>query len=121
MRRISARVVALGLVATSALLLGESVSYAADGELDTAIGSGFGKLVKYGRWTAALILAVIFCLAWAEKGQNSDNPHQVSQSAKKMLWSGVGFVMVIGYKLVLSGLVTWFNVDPSVIPPFLWQ
>jgi hypothetical protein len=116
-----ARLVALALVASSALLIGEGTSFAADGDLDTAINSGFGKLVKYGRWTAALVLAVIFCLAWAEKGQNSDNPHEVNRSAKKMLWSGVGFVAVIGYMLVLSGLVAWVNVDPGVIPAFLWQ
>ncbi len=38
-----------------------------------------------------------------------------------MIWSGAGFVAVIGYKMILSSLVTWFNIDPTAIPTFLWQ
>jgi hypothetical protein len=38
-----------------------------------------------------------------------------------MIWSGAGFVAVIGYKLVLTGIVNWFGVDPTTIPAFLWQ
>lgn len=98
-----------------------SPAWAAVNDLDTAIDAGFGKLVKYGRWTAALILAVVFVLAWAERGQNPDNPHEANRASRKMLWAGVGFVVVIGYKLVLTGLVTWFGLDPSTIPGFLWQ
>jgi len=121
MRRISTRVLTASLVASTTLLMNNGAASAADGELDTAITEGFGKLVKYGRWTAALILAIIFCLAWAQRVQNSDNPHEVNAGTKKMIWSGAGFIAVIGYKLVLSGLVAWFNVDPSSIPTFLWQ
>lgn len=77
--------------------------------------------MKYGRWTAALALAVVFVLAWAERGQNPDNPHENARSTKRMFWSGVGFVAVIGYKLVLEGFVQWFNLDPTSIPTFLWQ
>jgi hypothetical protein len=104
----------------SAMLLAPATGQAA-GELDTAIENGFGKMVKYGRWGAALVLAVIFCMAWAEKGGNADNPHEVQRGNKRMMWAGAGFVAVIGYKLVLTGLVEWFGVDPSSIPAFLWQ
>ena|GEM_PF-3665522 len=101
--------------------LGTTTALAADGELDSAIDAGFGKLVKYGRWTAALALAVVFVLAWAERGQNPDNPHEATRTSRRMLWAGIGFVVVIGYKLVLTGIVRWFNIDPSAIPSFLWQ
>lgn len=121
MRRIRTRLLALTLATSTALLTAQGTGFAADGELDTAIYEGFGKLVKYGRWTAALVLAVVFCIAWAQRGQNSDNPHEVNQGTRKMIWAGAGFVAVIGYKLVLSGLVAWFNVDPTSIPAFLWQ
>jgi hypothetical protein len=120
-RKTTHRLLAVALVGSTALLLGQSTSFAADTDLDTAITSGFGKLVKYGRWTAALALAIVFCIAWAERGQNSENPHEVNRGTKKMLWSGAGFVAVIGYKLVLTGLVIWFGVDPAAIPTFLWQ
>ncbi|HYF81257.1 MAG TPA: hypothetical protein VD973_29425 [Symbiobacteriaceae bacterium] len=120
-RKVSRRALAFALTISTTLLLAHGTSLAADGELDTAIASGFGKLVKYGRWGAALILAVVFCLAWAERGQNSDNPHEVNRGTKKMVWAGAGFVAVIGYKLILSGLVAWFNVNPDSIPAFLWQ
>ncbi|HWI51280.1 MAG TPA: hypothetical protein VNT01_03985 [Symbiobacteriaceae bacterium] len=120
-RNVTRRFVGLCLMTSTALLLAHGTGLADDGPLDTAIASGFGKLVKYGRWGAALILAIIFCLAWAERGQNSDNPHEVNRGTKKMAWAGAGFVAVIGYKLILSGLVTWFNVDPNTIPQFLWQ
>lgn len=115
------RLLTVGLSVFTALLLASGTGYAAEGDLDSAISSGFGKLVKYGRWSAALVLAIIFCLAWAERGQNSDNPHEVNRGTKKMIWAGAGFVAVIGYKLILSGLVTWFGVDPGSIPDFLWQ
>jgi hypothetical protein len=108
------------ILAGGVMLSGTPVS-AADADLDTAISAGFGKLVKYGRWTAALILAVVFVLAWAEKGQNSENPHEANRAGRRMLWSGVGFVVVIGYQLVLTGIVKWFNMDPNAIPSFLWQ
>lgn len=90
-------------------------------ELDAAIESGLGKIVKYGRWVAAGILAIAFCLAWADRAQNSDNPHEVNRGTRKMIWSGVAFVAVIGYKLILTGLVEWFNLPASTIPAFLWQ
>ena len=121
MKKHASRLLAFGLTVATALTMVHGTALAADGDLDTAIASGFGKLVKYGRWGAALILAVIFCLAWAEKGQNSDNPHEVNRGNKKMMWAGAGFVAVIGYRLILSGLVAWFNVDPTTIPSFLWQ
>lgn len=108
------------LLVFSTALLGVTGTAQANA-LDTAIDSGFGKLVKYGRWTAALVLAVVFCLAWAERGQNPDNPHEVNKSTRKMMWSGAGFVAVIGYKLILTGLVNWFGIDPTTIPAFLWQ
>ena len=121
MTQVVHRLLAVVLTVSTALLLAQGPALAADGELDSAIYAGFGKLVKYGRWTAALVLAIVFCLAWAERGQNSDNPHEVNRGTKKMVWAGAGFVAVIGYKLILSGLVAWFNVDPSTIPTFLWQ
>ena len=108
-------------LATLALTLAASPAYADESDLDAAISAGFGKLVKYGRWTATLALAVVFCLAWAERGQNSDNPHEQNRASRKMLWSGIGFVAVIGYKLVLTGFVRWFNIDAAAIPSFLWQ
>lgn len=108
------------ILATSLVLVG-APAYAAESDLDTAINHGFGKLVKYGRWTAALALAVVFVLAWAERGQNPDNPHENARATRRMFWSGVGFVAVIGYKLVLEGFVQWFNLDPTSIPAFLWQ
>lgn len=104
----------------AALLLAQGTVFAA-GELDTAIETGFGKIVKYGRWSAALMLAIVFCIAWAERSQNPDNPHEVNKGTRKMIWSGAGFIAVIGYKLVLTGLVQWFGVDPASIPSFLWQ
>jgi len=106
---------------TLALTLSATAAQAADGDLDDAITSGFGKLVKYGRWGAAMILAIVFVLGWAEKGQNSENPHEATRAGRRMMWSGAGFVIVIGYKLVLTGLVQWFNLDPGTIPSFLWQ
>lgn len=106
---------------TTGLVLAGAPALAADGALDSAINDGFGKLVKYGRWGAALALAVVFVLAWAERGQNPDNPHESARSTRRMFWSGAGFVAVIGYKLVLEGFVQWFNLDPSSIPSFLWQ
>lgn len=106
---------------TAAVMLAASPALAADNDLDTAISDGFGKLVKYGRWTAALVLAVVFVLAWAEKGQNSENPHEAGRATRRMVWSGIGFVVVIGYQLVLTGIVRWFNMDPAAIPSFLWQ
>jgi hypothetical protein len=106
---------------TASLALAGSPALAADGDLDTAINDGFGKLVKYGRWGAALALVVVFVLAFAERGQNPDNPHESSRATRRMFWSGVGFVAVIGYKLVLQGFVQWFNLDPTSIPAFLWQ
>jgi hypothetical protein len=108
-------VLAAGIMLTAAPVLAD------DGDLDSAISAGFGKLVKYGRWTAALVLAVVFVLAWAEKGQNSENPHEAVRAGRRMLWSGIGFVVVIGYQMVLTGLVKWFNLDPGAIPSFLWQ
>lgn len=107
-------------VATSLVLAGVP-AMAADSDLDTAIDDGFGKLVKYGRWSAALALAVVFVMAWAERGQNPDNPHEAARSTRKMFWAGAGFVAVIGYRLVLEGLVQWFNLNPNSIPAFLWQ
>lgn len=119
MRRKSGQLV-WSILAINALLLGVSgTAMAAD--LDTSIEQGFGKLIRYGRWTAALILVAMFLLAWAERSQNSDNPHEVTKGTKKMILTGVGFVVVIGYQLVLSGLVNWFEIDPSSIPTFLWQ
>lgn len=108
------------LLAVTGLLLTPAIALA-DPTLDEAIETGFGKLVKYGRWGAALLLAVVFCLAWAERGQNPDNPHEVNKGTKKMIWSGAGFVAVIGYRMILSGLVSWFGLDPNSIPTFLWQ
>lgn len=108
-------------VLLAGVMLAASPARAEDGDLDAAISAGFGKLVKYGRWTAALILAVVFVLAWAEKGQSSENPHETVRAGRRMLWSGIGFVVVIGYQLVLTGIVRWFNMDPSTIPAFLWQ
>lgn len=119
-RQIRTRLIHLCLMAATLLLM-PTTALAADPTLDTAIETGFGKLVKYGRWGAALLLAVVFCLAWAERGQNPDNPHEVNKGTKKMIWGGIGFVAVIGYKLILTGLVTWFGVDPTAIPSFLWQ
>lgn len=107
-------------LAVNGLALGlAGTALAAD--LDTSIEQGFGKLVKYGRWTAALVLVAVFLLSWAERSQNSDNPHEVTKATKKMILTGVGFVVVIGYKLVLTGLVNWFGIDPASIPSFLWQ
>ncbi|MFZ5823884.1 MAG: hypothetical protein ACOY94_06090 [Bacillota bacterium] len=117
-RQLRTRLMHLCLMAIPVLLL-PSTAMAA--ELDAAIESGFGKLVKYGRWAAALLLAIVFCLAWAERGQNPDNPHEVNKGTKKMIWSGAGFVAVIGYKMILSGLVSWFGLNPDSIPTFLWQ
>lgn len=109
----------------SGLLLGVSTSALAAADvapdLDTAITQGFGKLVKYGRWTAALVLGIVFVLAWAERSQNPDNPHEVNKATRKMIWTGAGFVAVIGYKLVLTGITQWFGIDPAMIPAFLWQ
>ena len=120
-QRFGARVLQWTLLASGALLAAPAAGHAATGELDSAIEEGFGKLVKYGRWSAALVLAIVFCLAWAERGGNSDNPHEVQRGTKRMIWSGAGFVAVIGYKLVLTGIVNWFGVDPTTIPAFLWQ
>lgn len=106
---------------TVCLTLASATVRADDGDLDAAISAGFGKLVKYGRWTAALILGVMFVWAWAEKGQSPDNPHEANRAIRRMVWTGIGFVAVIGYKLVLTGLVTWFNLNPATIPSFLWQ
>lgn len=117
--RLWTRTLQIALLASTAALGMHGSAAAAD--LDTAIENGFGKLVKYGRWSAALVLAIVFCLAWMERGQNSDNPHEVNKGTKKMIWSGAGFVAVIGYKLILTGLVNWFNIDPNAIPAFLWQ
>lgn len=108
-------------LATLMITLSAAPASAAGGELDTAINDGFGKLVKYGRWTAALALVVMFCLSAAERGQNQDNPHEQQRATKKMIWTGAGFVAVIGYKLILTGIVTWFNIDRTAIPDFLWQ
>lgn len=109
-------------LATAALSLNLMASPAsAAGDLDSSIESGFGKLVKYGRWTAALILGIAFVLAWAQRGQNADNPHEQSKGSKQMIWTGIGFVAVIGYQMALQGLVKWFGIDPSAIPSFLWQ
>lgn len=105
----------------SGIMLSASLASAADSDLDTAIDAGFGKVVKYGRWTAAMVLAVVFVLAWAERGQNPDNPHEANRAGRRMMWAGAGFLVVIGYKLVLTGLVNWFNIDPAAIPDFLWQ
>lgn len=106
---------------TLGLTLSAGIAHADDSDLDVAINSGFGKLVKYGRWAAALALAVFFVLGAAERGQNQDNPHEQQRATKKMIWTGAGFLLVIGYKLILSGLVAWFNIDPAAIPSFLWQ
>lgn len=111
-------------LAATALTLGLTVMASpalAAGDLDSSIESGFGKLVKYGRWTAALLLGIAFVLAWAQRGQNADNPHDQSKSTKQMIWSGIGFVAVIGYKIALTGMVTWFGIDSTSIPSFLWQ
>lgn len=123
MKKVFQRKLAGVWVALTTLAVGMAASpaYAGDSDLDTAINDGFGKLVKYGRWTAALVLAVVFCLAAAERSQNQDNPHEVTRATRKMLWTAIGFVAVIGYKLVLSGLVRWFNIDSGAIPTFLWQ
>lgn len=120
-KRFGSRLLSLALALSAALLLAPATGFAAEGDLDGAIESGFGKIVKYGRWSAALLLAIVFCLAWAERSQNPDNPHEVNKGTRRMIWSGAGFVAVIGYKLVLTGLVQWFNVDPNSIPSFLWQ
>ncbi|HEY3365999.1 MAG TPA: hypothetical protein VGK74_13160 [Symbiobacteriaceae bacterium] len=120
-KRFWTNLVQLGFMVPAVLLVTEARGRAEDSELDTAIYAGFGKLIKYGRWTAALMLAIVFCLAWAERGQNPDNPHDVNRANKKMIWTGAGFIAVIGYKLILMGLVRWFNVDPATIPQFLWQ
>jgi len=111
----------MAAAATTAMMMAGNPALAAEGPLDTAINEGFGKLVKYGRWGAALALAVVFVLAWAERGQNPDNPHDSARATRRMFWAGAGFVVVIGYKLALEGLVTWFNLDVSSIPTFLWQ
>jgi hypothetical protein len=111
-------------LATTALALGLTLMASpvlAAGDLDSSIESGFGKLVKYGRWTAALLLGIAFVLAWAQRAQNADNPHDQSKSTKQMIWSGIGFVAVIGYKIALTGMVTWFGIDSTSIPSFLWQ
>lgn len=107
------------LIFTLALMTAPAL--AADPTLDSAIETGFGKLIKYGRWGAALLLALVFCMAWAERGQNPDNPHEVNKGTKKMIWSGAGFVAVIGYKIALTGIVSWFGLDTATIPSFLWQ
>jgi len=120
-RKVTQRLLATGLTASTALLMAHGTGFAADGDLDAAINEGFGKLIKYGRWGATLILAIVFCLAWAERGQNSDNPHEVNKGTKKMIWAGAGFIAVIGYRMILTGIVAWFNIDPNTIPSFLWQ
>lgn len=120
LNRVGVRVLGFFLVLSSALLLTEVTGFA-EPTLDSAINNGFGKLVKYGRWTAALVLAVLFCLSWAQRSQNAENPHEVHKSTKSMIWTGAGFVAVIGYKLILTGLVSWFDIDPNAIPAFLWQ
>lgn len=117
----STRTQALWVTLTTLTITAIASPAFAAGELDDAIEGGFGKLVKYGRWTAALVLAVLFCLAAAERGQNSDNPHEQQRGTKKMIWTGAGFVAVIGYKLILTGIVTWFGIDAAAIPGFLWQ
>jgi hypothetical protein len=120
-KKVMARVWSAGLTASTVALMASGSARADDSDLDASIAAGFGKLVKYGRWSAALVLGIVFCLAWAERGQNPDNPHEVNKGTKKMIWSGAGFIAVIGYKLVLTGIVKWFNVDPAAIPSFLWQ
>jgi len=120
-RRTWIEIVRLSLLACTMLLGAATPAFAEELDLDAAITQGFGKLVKYGRWTAALALAIVFCLNWAERGQNQDNPHEVNRATKKMIWTGIGFVAVIGYKLILTGLVKWFGADPAAIPQFLWQ
>lgn len=124
MRGFRARVFRVCL-SVSGVLLGASgtalAAAQAAPDLDTAITQGFGKLVKYGRWTAALVLGIVFLLAWAERTQNPDNPHEVNRATRKMIWTALGFVAVIGYKLVLVGITQWFGVDPTSIPTFLWQ
>ena len=112
---------ALSVAMVSLSLMLMSSPALAAGELDDAIEGGFGKLVKYGRWTAALALAVFFVLAWAKRAQNGENPHEQQSATRQMIWTGVGFVAVIGYQLILTGLVEWFGIDRNAIPTFLWQ
>jgi hypothetical protein len=90
-------------------------------DLDTAIESGFGKLVKYGRWLAALVAAVFFVLGIAQRAQNSDNPHEQGKGTRQAIIASIAFVAIIGYKLVLTGLVKWFGISETDIPSFLWQ
>lgn len=120
-RAASNRVRLAYVAAMTALLLAPHTALAADADLDTMITNGLGKLVKYARYGAIAVAAGVFLVAWAQKSADKDN-HATAHKASTAMWvSGIGFVVLVLYKPVLTSLVSWTGMDPAAIPAWVWQ
>ncbi len=120
-RAASNRVRLAYVAAMTALLLAPHTALAADADLDTMITNGLGKLVKYARYGAIAVAAGVFLVAWAQKSADKDN-HATAHKASTAMWvSGIGFVVLVLYKSVLSSLVAWTGMDVKAIPDWVWQ
>ena len=105
-------------VATTLLLLPAAAQ--AD-DLDNMITNGLGKLVKYARYGAIAVAAGVFLVAWAQKSADKDN-HATAHKASTAMWlSGIGFVVLVLYKPVLSSFISWTGMNPADIPAWVWQ